>query len=326
MTSSYRMLPWMALCLPILLGASPRPTRPAILFLRYGGVPAKMMLMDADGSNVRPVTDTPHGVGQPDWSPDGTEIVYSAGPFAGLRIMDFATGVEKPVPVPPEVIGINHVRWSPDGSRVAFRAWTGDPEQMDVFVLDLEDGALLNLSQHPRFDRRPTWSPDGTQIAFQSNRIPPFGPDDIFIVDARGGAPVNVTRTKRADYNPDWSPDGDRIAFARTDDLRTNGELWILDLRSGRDRRIETPVPVVVPSWTPDGQRLLLTTTTKAGDEDEIAVVDVDGENFRFLTDTPDAHVSAAHMFDPNVWGVSPVGRMVGTWGGLKASAAFGFR
>ena len=319
MTSTYRMLPWIALCLAVLLGASPRPTRPTILFLRYAFGPSEMLLMDADGSNVRPVTDAPHSVGLADWSPDGTEIVYAGSRFAGLRIMNFATGVERSVSVPAEAYGLNHVRWSPDGSRVVFRAWTGNPEQMDVFVLDLEEGALRNLSQHPRFDRHPTWSPDGTQIAFDSERVPPFAPEDIFIVDAQGGAPVNVTRTKRREYHPDWSPDGTSIAFVRSHELTLDGELWILDLRSGRDRLIETPTGISVPSWTPDGQRLLLITINKAGDRTDIAVVDVDGENFRFLTDTPGPHEDAAHMFDPDVWGISPLGRLVETWGGLKA-------
>ena len=45
-------------------------------FLSRSSQPAEVMIMKADGSDVRAVTSGPGNAGFPSWSPDGTEIVY----------------------------------------------------------------------------------------------------------------------------------------------------------------------------------------------------------------------------------------------------------
>ncbi len=61
------------------------------------------------------------------------------------------------------------VRFSPDSRWVAF-AQEDDDFNADVWLLEIESGRLINVSQHPDSDGSPAWSPDGRKLAFVSLR------------------------------------------------------------------------------------------------------------------------------------------------------------
>jgi Tol biopolymer transport system component len=80
----------------------------------------------------------------PDWSPDGREVIYSR-----LKIDDFNVGGDiwkvqatggDPVPVLESPEGKYWPRWSPDGSEILF----GRPTEIlaDVFIVDVR--SLIN--------------------------------------------------------------------------------------------------------------------------------------------------------------------------------------
>jgi Tol biopolymer transport system component len=59
---------------------------------------------------------------------------------------------------------------SPDEHRVAVTLGTGHPENVDIWLLDVDSDIRSRLTVHPGRDVSPVWSPDGTRIAFQSTR------------------------------------------------------------------------------------------------------------------------------------------------------------
>ena len=77
----------------------------------------------------------------------------------------------------------------------------------------------------------PVISPDGTRVAFAA-----LG--DLWTVSARGGeaVPERLTQDVFVEMNPAWSPDGTQLAFSS--DRGGTMDVWVRDLRTGRDRRV----------------------------------------------------------------------------------------
>ncbi len=133
--------------------------------------------MDADGRNVRQLTDDPESNVLPDWSPANTPTPTP-------------TVTPTPTPEPPAV-----------RTQIVFTSnRDGD---LHIYVMDADGGNVRQLTDDPAWDRYPAWSPDGTQIAFTSDRD---GDEDIYVMDADGGNVRQLTDDPGEDYAPAWSP------------------------------------------------------------------------------------------------------------------------
>src|SRR5690606_5134805 len=58
--------------------------------------------------------------------------------------------------------------WSPDGRHIAFSG--SDRGITDLYIVEVESGALRRLTRDRFGDLQPTWSPDGRTIAFVTDR------------------------------------------------------------------------------------------------------------------------------------------------------------
>ena len=83
----------------------------------------------------------------------------------------------------------------------------GEPE---IFVLDPDGGAPLQLTDNDDFDTNPDWSPDGSQLVFTSDRD---GDLEIYMMNADGSGVIQLTDDDVYNGAADWSPDGKRIVF-----------------------------------------------------------------------------------------------------------------
>ncbi len=144
---------------------------------------------------------------------------------------------------------------SPDGHRLAF-ASTRDGD-WQIYVWDLESGAIAHLTDAPGYKASPTWSPDGMWLAYEryfDNNL------EIYIQQAELGAEaVRLTGDLAADFSPAWSPGGRQIAFISTRGGREG--VWLADLdKSGEDRIVPIEnigeARAAHPTWSPDGRYL----------------------------------------------------------------------
>lgn len=116
---------------------------------------------------------SPHGrnaiLGNPHWSPDGRDIVFSSNHEFGhqIYVVDVATGEQ--TRVSPLTSGGCEPRFSPDGRKVAYvsrRLWRVKSRLVEHDLATREERVLV---EWPALNYDPVYSPDGTELAFASN-------------------------------------------------------------------------------------------------------------------------------------------------------------
>jgi len=143
------------------------PTADLIAFHLLDKEGFRLMVMEADGSKMRTVTE---------WT-FGGEI--------------FDPGLQDPP------------AWSPDGKRLLYTAASARGDT-DIFVVDVDTGVVRNLTNSPRADKSAVWSADGNRIAFVSYRT---GDWEIYVMNADGTDVRNVSeRPVTPEMNPQWRP------------------------------------------------------------------------------------------------------------------------
>jgi TolB protein len=252
--------------------------RTKIVAIRRRGDLRELVLLDADGQNLRVLLSEKALLLLPAWRPDGREILvtsYRSGrpELWAFRLAD--SSFRRIAAVGDAAMG---GVYSPDGRRIAFVASQGD--NSDVWVMETDGSNPRRLTRDPAIDVSPSWSPDGRRIAFVSARA---GSPQIYVMNADGTEPRRLTFQGNYNQTPDWSPRGDLLAFTARDERRAF-DVFILEMESGRIRRVTQDQGFTneEPTFAPNG-RLLAFVTDRNG-RLELVVSDVSGERQTVVT------------------------------------------
>jgi Tol biopolymer transport system component len=168
-----------------------------------------------DSFAEQPVTDTTDflSAAQPDWSPDGTSILYT-GYFDQWttdvwRVDADGTGAVNLTDPEGSFDGTDlDPAWSADGTRVTWASENdhGEPG-VDVYVMQAEGSGEVRATADAIEKYEPEFSPDGTRILYQVNYYNP----EIWVVDAppppgkRAGESSGAHRVAFGG-SPSWQP------------------------------------------------------------------------------------------------------------------------
>jgi TolB protein len=165
---------------------------------------------------------------------------------------------------------------SPDRKYLAFSSRKGG--NWEIYLLNLENGAVRPLTDTLGFEGNPTWSPDSKWIACEAYYDGNF---DIWILPVDGNEdPIRLTSHEGADLSPDWSPRGREIVFASN----RNGyfDLFLADLDSGEQafENITNTANIheTDPDYAPDGSKLAFLAQEDGGSWIKLISMDETGD------------------------------------------------
>ena len=144
---------------------------------------------------------------------------------------------------------------SPDGNWLAFTS--NRSGQWDIYIWNLSQNSLQQVTNTPDFEAGLDWSPDGQWITYSSSS---GGQSDIFIrsVSDSSAAPIQLTEGAGNNIDPSWSAQGRQIAFSTNRNGRY--EIWLaqLDNVGNRFTRIagDDEADYLMPTWSPDGTQI----------------------------------------------------------------------
>ena len=213
-------------------------------------------VMDADGTNVTRITDSPANDHDPVWMPDGHSVIISSDRDSREDLYRVWLADRRVERLTHHTVGRAIMpSVSPDGRSVAYAAQTLQRLQFwefQIHVLDLQSGKARALDQRGG-TCWPSWSQNGQLIANVSLATEP-STIQIRNADGSGSRTLNVD-PKRWVYYPDWSRDGSLMALS-VSPQHHEGEDWdlaVVAADGSRPLRTITSGPGNdrLPDWKP---------------------------------------------------------------------------
>jgi tol-pal system beta propeller repeat protein TolB len=131
---------------------SPDGSMIAFASSRNGG--RQLFIMNADGSNIRQVTDLNNMGGRSTWSPDGTKLAFYRGPAGDHNIYVInvdGTGLQQ-LTSGGDNLGPS---WSPDGNWIAFTSFRDGNN--NIYIMRPDGTEVTRLTDHPISEWQPRW-------------------------------------------------------------------------------------------------------------------------------------------------------------------------
>ena len=226
-----------------------------IAFQMDFGRGAQIYTIRPNGLGIQQITKVPGNAEFPDWSPDGTRIVFQAedGPEGlwivnkdGSDLHQVAASGEQPA-------------FTPDGTHLVYGCHDCSGGQ-GIFLMkaDGSDAPGTRLTTNPsgyEGDTNPEVSPDGQTVTFVRRKIEGER-QALFAVDIDG---TDLRELVHYRYNVfikhDWAPDGEHIVFSSPID--GTADVYTIE-PDGSDlvqlTHIAAPAGAVAGSFSPDGR------------------------------------------------------------------------
>jgi serine/threonine protein kinase len=182
------------------------------------------------------------------WSKDGTRLYYES--VRNVFVFDMAS--KEDIQLTSFDIANSLVQGfslSPNQDYLAYSDIRDG--QQDIWVMPLEGGAPVRITNDAADDRTPVWMPDGERVVYSSDRS---GVLQICMAFANGRAPVQILSGESDRSIFDMSSDGQKILFFSSTE---EADIWEADVTTGQEATVTSDVGVEIwPDVSSDGRMI----------------------------------------------------------------------
>ncbi|MBI4880366.1 MAG: PD40 domain-containing protein [Planctomycetes bacterium] len=198
---------------------------------------------NADGSDLRRLTDTPGYDAEATVSPDGAKIVFTSLRDGDIEIYTMDVDGRGVCRLTHEKGYDGGAFFSPDSKRICYRAHHPRtpqevaqydvllkqglirPSVLEIWVMDAGGGQKQQVTQNGAANFCPFFTPDGEHIIFSSNLERQGSREfELYVIGCDGAGLERVTFSPEFDGFPMFSPDGSKLVFASNRGGSVKGE------------------------------------------------------------------------------------------------------
>ena len=268
------------------------PNGMQVVYVRSGydvmtdGGTSNLWIINANGSDHRPLTTGSPNRGSPRWSPSGDRLLYVSTEDGGAEIWVRWMDTGQTAKLTNLTGNPGSLTWSSDGSQIAFT----------MFVPEIRNPLPVAMPTPPE---GADWGPPYTVIdnmSYRADGNPGFtkeGHVHLFVIPAQGGTPRQLTSGSFSYNGPAWMPDGRSILISsnqREDAERepSDSEIYRVDVETGALTQLTDRYgPDQGPKPSPDGRLIAYTgydDTLMGYQPNQLYVMNADGSGSRMLS------------------------------------------
>ena len=246
-------------------------------FLDTGLTTSAIFAANPDGSHHTQLTHPDPGVQDdlPDWSPDGSTIVFERVFQPGvndntvrdqiMRVNANGTGLTTIGSCSGNCRANDDPSYSPDGREIVISRLTQESPSatpsLGIWIMNADGSDLHQITQQQgpatAEDHEPGWSPDGATLVFTrlNDTARPRNEQALFVVSSVGGRPRRITPWSLNAGGANWAASGDRILFQSFRDCHCAETSQVYTVRPDGTRltKLTTQGRNIEPNWSPDG-------------------------------------------------------------------------
>ncbi len=187
---------------------------------------------NVDGSNIRPLTQSPRYDAEATIRADGT-IVFTSLRNGDLDIYTMDKNGREVRQLTHELGYDGGPFWSYDGKQIVYRAYHPQteaekadylallkedlirPSKLEIWVMNADGSNKRQVTRNGAANFAPFFFPDGRRIIFSSNMDNPKGRNfELYAINVDGTGLERITYSEAFDGFPMFSPDGRKLVFA----------------------------------------------------------------------------------------------------------------
>jgi TolB protein len=178
------------------------PDGQQIAFMSSQNGDPEIYLASTDGSHLKRLTFAAGVSTSPAFNPKTGKQMVFVSDRAGDPVLYLANsdGTDVQRLDMPDMGYVVDPSWSPNGQLLAF-SWRRPSGNFDIYIMDIVNRQLVELTRDQGRNERPSWAPDGRHIVFESTRT---GTRQIWSMLADGSQPRQLT-FEGQNESPNWS-------------------------------------------------------------------------------------------------------------------------